>query len=419
MLSKQKISGLFFKIRRSKLGGAILEFVVGFPLVLILILGLVDTLRYWAVTILAQSDVNNAARLAAKISNLDVDTYEIYKTDATLSNTNNKEQIEKFEAARLRVANEATRLGSGSIVGGSLASYSTFSSEVHSTGTVPTFNAAILRPFDKVTRTSASGSTESNTVYHPEVAALCGATPDSPPYSGHCVSTSGLNFLDATKIYPVVVQVEVNFKFFLPFFPAKRITVRGSGYRERTWQGAVTEPFAVVAPTSTPTPTATPTRTPSSTPTDTPTRTATGTATQTPTITNTPTITQTPTITPTPTITNTPTITPTPTSTGTATSTPTSTATRTPTYTITPGPSPTPTVSPTITNTFTPSSTPTGTPTQTPTRTPTVLPPPPPPPPPPPLQMITLVGSKKTEKGKKRYEERIPRSIATKLINEI
>lgn len=127
-------------------------------------------------------------------------------------------------------------------------------------------------------------------------------------------------------------------------------------------------PTTTTSPTITEIPTETNMPPDTSTPTNTPTPTDTPTVTQTPTETLTPTVTNTRTVTPTPTVTNTPTITPTPTDT--ATMTPTSIYSLTPTSTRTNTPTRTPTRTPT--KTFTPTITPTKTasPTVTPTPTP-------------------------------------------------
>ncbi|MBN1537340.1 MAG: pilus assembly protein [Anaerolineales bacterium] len=125
----------------------------------------------------------------------------------------------------------------------------------------------------------------------------------------------------------------------------------------------VTEtPTVTPTPTDTQTPTITPTPTDTATPTNTPTVTETPTKTLTPTITNTRTVTLTPTVTKTRTVTptSTDTRTPTPTSiysltpTNTRTHTPTRTQTLTPTQTRTPTITPTKTNSPTVTITPTP-----------------------------------------------------------------
>ncbi len=144
----------------------------------------------------------------------------------------------------------------------------------------------------------------------------------------------------------------------LPATPTRRNT--------RTPTVTIT-PTQTDTPTITNTPTVTHTPTETTTPTNTPTTTNTPTVTETPTRTLTPTVTNTRTITPTPTITKTRTDTPTPTETATLTPTsiysltPTSTRTNTPTRTETK--TPTQTRTPTITSTITPSPTVTLTPT--------------------------------------------------------
>jgi len=299
------------------------EFIIGFPLVLLLILGLIDTLRYWAVTIIAQADVNNAARMAARLSNVDIDTYEIFirRIGSSANDPADDSALAKFSAARRLVANEATRLGLNSIIGGSGAFYSTFSEAPASALPGEPLKAALLRPFDIITRVSPSNNDA--TLAHPSSNDFCQSTSAST-IEGHCTKRSEYTFQSVTQLYPYVVQAEINFRFFMPVFPSKRIVMTGTAFRERTWQGAIIEPFQPAIP---------------------------ATATALPTPPNTPTWT-TP---PPPTFTNTPGPSPTPTNTNTPRDT------FTPTPTNTPGPSPTPT----ITNTPAPTLTRTPTPTET------------------------------------------------------
>lgn len=338
-LSRKKLS--------SGRGGVIHEYVLVIPVLLVFVIGIIDVARAIATLLVLQYGANEGVSLAAKLQGLQNDYYDYVNKAASDDLTPDEEgkALDYYESLQQVVA-AAIRLPSSTMCGTSRLrgfNYTGWDNDGPTTDIDPPLKAAFIRPGD------------------PDLAKIPFAS-ESPGNYGYATDWDGpqLNFANQRapqlmRDYPLVVYLECDFKWFLPFVKDTVLVARGVAYRELVWDGAVPEGFnpPLEEPTRTPTNTFTPTRTATNT------RTITNTPTisNTPTITNTPgtpTVTRTPTITRTPTQTRTPTVTNTP-GTPTVTRTPTMTRTRTATRTNTSTATPTNTSS----NTFTPSATPT------------------------------------------------------------
>lgn len=395
--------------RNKKICGATFsEFALALPLFILFTLGLIDIMRYWAVRLVGQAGLTRAVSLAARIDGMGNDIFRplwlVQNRRPSEVTPEESDAVEHYINGRNSSLAEATRLGLGTLIGAHNSNRGTryryfelwidsFQSTSPTNTTVPgnpaqsaqlfpvivattgqpaisnnhtRVNAVIIRPGERY-------KAEDGSIFRHDSASMFTANDMSPCGGGNPIggtSDSGVDcttsaFKDLIKLHPFIAYAEIQFDWLIPLLPDATISLRATAFRERTWDGAVTEPFVGTdaTPTPTPSPTRTSTPTVTSIPSITPTPTNTFTPSQTPTITATPTITRTPTITETPTISATPTITSTSTSTYTPSITPTASAT--PTITLSPTITLTPTVSLTPTVTLTPSLTPTPTMTET------------------------------------------------------
>lgn len=336
-------------------GASFIEVALAIPVFLFVMIALIDIARYWAVRTVAQYGVNAGASLAAKIDGITVDDKGLLATDP---NPDDLVQLKKLVEARNAVIAEASKFAMGvlihrhdqpGMVNG--VAFDVNNGAISSGGTIikDEKNVLVLRPGDVFKRTPGNDVAPAAFIAHasscgtPEVCLNCPDPIPVPALSDHCTTNKSLNSL--LKIFPIEVYMEVNFSWLIPIIPDSTIRVQAFAYRERTWDGAVIEPFVgsnEFAPTPTITPYVPPPTVPPTvthTATVTPTASETGTATQTGTATNTATETATATETSTgtpPTSTATGTATNTKTATNTATATGTATVTSTPTQINTP-----------------------------------------------------------------------------------
>ncbi|MCO6429869.1 MAG: pilus assembly protein [Deltaproteobacteria bacterium] len=357
-------------------GAAIPEFVLVFPIFLMVIIGLIDIGHYWTKKMVVQFGVNEGMRRAVKLP--------AFRDDMSILDPNTAlpeelELISSFKDARDAIIDAALELPTNTLI------------SVEPSPPAECIHNGInrcLKNFEKFYMPNVAGSPQP-----PSDHILTSIIPVRPgesftrlsdgttyTYEDLKVDTS-IPMYDRLRDMPIIVYAEYQHNWFLPFLSTTTVPIRAIGYSEQRQRGAIPEEYnpaqgpATATPTITLTPTITETPVPL-TPTHTATVTQTRTQTATPTTTNTATITSTPTITPTPTITMTPTVTPTATNTATITNTPTITQTPTQTATYTPTPTRTNTLTPTITLTpsvtYTPSQTATPTATATITATPTI-----------------------------------------------
>lgn len=372
---------LLAKHRFRSSGAALIEAAIVLPLLLFTILVVLDIARYFFISMMldfaAYEAVDHASKLPVEVS---IAAPDCSGPVPPYSQNPCGQYLQRIEADVLggiavRLASLATR-PSSSPSGAGLLPFEHYSSSdypnLYSRNPAPgsqsafTAYAAFLRPGERVRYAGPSGV---RYYEHP-----------LRPFSVGWPK-GGETWDSLLRMYPLVVHLEANFKFFTPFFSDTVIKATQTGFRRTPNPGILgavlpPTPTATVTPSPTPTrtpvppatatPSATPTNTarPTSTPTATRTPTATLTATPTGTLTATPTSTATPTLTPTGTPTRTPTSTrtPTPTPTGTLTATPTATPTVTPSATSTRTATPTATRTPTATSTPLPTRTPTATP---------------------------------------------------------
>ncbi len=301
-------------IHRNEIGQSFVEFALIFPLLLLLVLGVIEFGRL----LFIYSAVASASREAARYG--------------SAAGDNGAGTMRYLDCAGMRVA--AKRIGNlAGITDADITIEYDSGPDTDTFDSCPT-TQELYGGWDRVV-------VEVRAYYRP--LALFGNIPEFP-----ITSRSARTIFNALAVAGT-----------LPATPTRRNTRTPTV----TITPTVTEtPTVTNTPTITQSPTETPTSTNSPTPTETPTITETPTKTLTPTVTNTRTITPTPTVTKTRTVTLTPTdtATMTPTSiysltpTATRTNTPTRTVTLTPTQTRTPTITPTKTSSPTVTFTPTP-----------------------------------------------------------------
>lgn len=293
-------------------GASYVEVALALPICLFLLMIIIDVARYWAVRTVAQYGVNAGASLAAKVDGITIDDRNLVIA--------NPDQLQKLVQARNAIIAEASNAALGVMIrpaGQSgmvrAVAHSVTNGKVNGNGIEPDEKSVIvLRPGDMFKRVDSDGYTAySGSCATPLVCTNCGAdgAPSAPVPANSDFCPLGGELSAFLKVFPIEVFMEVNFSWLIPLIPDSTIRVRAYAYRERTWDGAVIEPFDGGDEFATPTPT----------PTFPPTATA-GPPTLTPTVTNTPLNTNTATATitgtiPTQTATSTATITNTPTST--------------------------------------------------------------------------------------------------------
>lgn len=249
-------------------GASMLEFAAILPILLILLIGIIDTSRFWFARTSVAFGLANAANLAVRYDNMNVDPLRLNP-----ENGEDLSRVNGFVEDRYTVIDTALNFPMAAMIGpsgsGAAITYRSFTLQppLHEDSFTLTadgrynVDALVVRPGEEY----AAVDDPSHRVSHPTY-----------PYRSTVDRMSSL-----LKDHPLMLYAEFNFGWLLPFFEPITVKVTAFGWIERVWDGSVPEYFND-PPTLPPPPTKTPTST----------------ATNTPLPTNTPAFTNTPTATP-------------------------------------------------------------------------------------------------------------------------
>jgi hypothetical protein len=203
-------------------GVSLIQFVFVFPVLFVVVVGIIDFSRFLAVQAVLQKGAESGANYATKIPNLDINIDGLQATD---------DDYKIYDLVRKRVLKEAVRTPLSTLVGdigagntsAKLVPFQYDDAQIVSGTPAPTpfdWGAAVLRPGDRVK--DANG----NWVAHNTVPPDAGGHPPRTPE-------------ESMKTEPIVVIMQADVKMFLPFLGTIRATGQATAYRETIPRGPV------------------------------------------------------------------------------------------------------------------------------------------------------------------------------------